>query len=134
MGVLAALRIAGVASRFFRFWAIADEMVPPENMPQCITMTTTISDFWRGWHSSYNKWLVRYIYIPLGGSLRGRGKGGKGGSEGGSEGGGGGGENRSGLPTLMPARCGELYITARKLLNTAIVGVGLGDRPWASGC
>ena len=24
--------------------------------------------FWRDWHSSYNVWLVRYIYIPLGGS------------------------------------------------------------------
>lgn len=22
----------------------------------------------RGWHASYNKWLIRYLYIPLGGS------------------------------------------------------------------
>ena len=28
----------------------------------------TISNFWKGWHSSYNKWLIRYLYIPLGGS------------------------------------------------------------------
>ena len=24
--------------------------------------------FWRGWHSSYNAWLVRYMYVPLGGT------------------------------------------------------------------
>jgi len=23
--------------------------------------------FRRGWHSSFNKWLVRYIYMPMGG-------------------------------------------------------------------
>lgn len=26
--------------------------------------------FWRGWHASFNRWLVRYLYIPLGGSRR----------------------------------------------------------------
>lgn len=24
--------------------------------------------FWRNWHSSFNAWLVRYLYIPLGGN------------------------------------------------------------------
>ncbi len=24
--------------------------------------------FWQGWHASYNRWLVRYLYVPLGGS------------------------------------------------------------------
>ena len=24
--------------------------------------------FWRNWHASYNRWLVRYLYVPLGGS------------------------------------------------------------------
>ena len=24
--------------------------------------------FWRSWHASYNLWLVRYLYVPLGGS------------------------------------------------------------------
>src|SRR5204862_2991935 len=23
---------------------------------------------WRGWHRSFNRWTVRYIYVPLGGS------------------------------------------------------------------
>lgn len=26
--------------------------------------------FWRGWHSSFNQWLVRYLYVPLGGNRR----------------------------------------------------------------
>lgn len=26
--------------------------------------------FWRNWHASFNLWLVRYLYIPLGGSHR----------------------------------------------------------------
>lgn len=26
--------------------------------------------FWRGWHASFNRWLVRYLYVPLGGSRR----------------------------------------------------------------
>lgn len=32
---------------------------------------TSISDFWRHWHMSLSKWLMDYVYIPLGGS-RGR--------------------------------------------------------------
>ena len=27
-----------------------------------------IQGFWKGWHASFNQWLVRYIYVPLGGS------------------------------------------------------------------
>ncbi len=23
--------------------------------------------FWRNWHASFNLWLVRYLYVPLGG-------------------------------------------------------------------
>ena len=26
--------------------------------------------FWRAWHRSYNLWIVRYLYIPLGGARR----------------------------------------------------------------
>ena len=26
--------------------------------------------FWRAWHRSYNLWIVRYLYIPLGGTQR----------------------------------------------------------------
>lgn len=27
-----------------------------------------VQGFWKGWHASFNQWLVRYIYVPLGGS------------------------------------------------------------------
>lgn len=23
--------------------------------------------FWRAWHASFNQWLLRYMYLPLGG-------------------------------------------------------------------
>src|SRR5207237_305701 len=29
---------------------------------------TNIADFWRHWHMSLYKWLVDYVFIPLGGS------------------------------------------------------------------
>jgi D-alanyl-lipoteichoic acid acyltransferase DltB (MBOAT superfamily) len=34
-------------------------------------LTTNIRDFWRRWHISLSSWLRDYLYIPLGGSLRG---------------------------------------------------------------
>lgn len=30
-----------------------------------------IQDFWRRWHITLSRWLVKYLYIPLGGSRRG---------------------------------------------------------------
>ena len=54
--------------RFFRLWALVDGMLPPENMQRCMSNNHSLSDFWRGWHSSYNKWILKYIYLPLGGS------------------------------------------------------------------
>lgn len=32
----------------------------------------SVVGFWKGWHCSFNRWLVRYIFIPLGGSNPGR--------------------------------------------------------------
>lgn len=37
-------------------------------MPRCIINNHTISGFWRNWHSSLNVWIVKYIYVPMGGS------------------------------------------------------------------
>jgi D-alanyl-lipoteichoic acid acyltransferase DltB (MBOAT superfamily) len=34
----------------------------------------TIQDFWRRWHITLSSWLRDYLYIPLGGSRRGRGR------------------------------------------------------------
>lgn len=54
--------------RFFRLWALADEMDPPENMIRCVNNNYSAMAFWRAWHRSFNKWVTRYIYVPLGGS------------------------------------------------------------------
>ncbi|KAI9744552.1 MAG: glycerol transporter [Claussenomyces sp. TS43310] len=59
--------------RFFRLWALMDGIDPPENMVRCVSNNPSTLAFWRGWHRSFNRWLIRYLYIPLGGStIRGR--------------------------------------------------------------
>lgn len=59
--------------RFFRLWALADGVEPPENMQRCVSNNYSIQSFWRTWHRSFNRWLVRYIYVPLGGGGGGNG-------------------------------------------------------------
>lgn len=54
--------------RFFRFWALLDGVDPPENMVRCMSNNYSAFAFWRGWHRSFNRWIIRYLYIPLGGS------------------------------------------------------------------
>ncbi|KAG9457793.1 hypothetical protein H6P81_002301 [Aristolochia fimbriata] len=54
--------------RYFRFWSLIAGIDVPENMPRCINNCHNLETFWKNWHASFNKWLVRYIYIPLGGS------------------------------------------------------------------
>lgn len=54
--------------RFFRCWSLIDGIDPPENVVRCMSDNYSAFAFWRGWHRSYNRWLVRYIYIPMGGS------------------------------------------------------------------
>ncbi|XP_008456245.1 membrane-bound O-acyltransferase gup1 isoform X1 [Cucumis melo] len=56
--------------RYFRFWSLVCGIDVPENMPRCINNCYNLEGFWKSWHASYNKWLVRYMYIPLGGSKR----------------------------------------------------------------
>ena len=53
--------------RFFRLWALLDGVDPPENVVRCMSDNYSALAFWRGWHRSFNRWIVRYIYIPLGG-------------------------------------------------------------------
>ncbi|KNG52720.1 MBOAT-domain-containing protein [Stemphylium lycopersici] len=62
--------------RFFRLWALLDGVDPPENMVRCMSDNYSVMHFWRGWHRSFNKWSLRYLYIPLGGS-KGEGLAGK---------------------------------------------------------
>ncbi|KAF2129894.1 glycerol:H+ symporter-like protein [Dothidotthia symphoricarpi CBS 119687] len=54
--------------RFFRLWSLLDGVDPPENMVRCMSDNYSVMHFWRGWHRSFNKWSLRYLYIPLGGS------------------------------------------------------------------
>ena len=35
-----------------------------------MTNNYSVAGFWQGWHASFNRWLVRYMYVPLGGSAR----------------------------------------------------------------
>ena len=51
-----------------RFWGWADGILSEENMNRCIYNNYSFEGFWRQWHRSYNVWLIRYMYIPLGGS------------------------------------------------------------------
>lgn len=53
--------------RLFRFWSLLDGIDPPENMIRCMDNNYLALAFWRAWHRSYNRWVVRYIYVPLGG-------------------------------------------------------------------
>eukprot|EP00911_Craspedida_sp_UC1_P000989 UC1_evm2s740 len=57
--------------RFFRAWALLDGVEAPENMRACIANHSTIGSFWRKWHTSFNEWLLRYMFIPMGGSRKG---------------------------------------------------------------
>ncbi|KAJ7068615.1 glycerol transporter [Mycena amicta] len=54
--------------RFFRLWAMMDGIDAPENMIRCMVNNYSTLGFWRSWHRSYNLWLLRYIYIPMGGA------------------------------------------------------------------
>jgi len=54
--------------RFFRLWALLDGVNPPENMLKCMSNNHSLEGFWRGWHASFNKWILKYMYVPLGGS------------------------------------------------------------------
>ncbi|KAL6705311.1 glycerol transporter [Coniothyrium glycines] len=57
--------------RFFRLWSLLDGIDPPENMVRCMSDNYSVMQFWRGWHRSFNKWSLRYLYIPLGGKAQG---------------------------------------------------------------
>ena len=47
---------------------MADGIETIENMTRCMSNNYSGMEFWRAWHRSYNRWLIRYLYIPLGGS------------------------------------------------------------------
>jgi hypothetical protein len=50
--------------RFFRLWALVSGVEVPENMLRCVNNNATILGFWKGWHASYNRWLVGLHSLP----------------------------------------------------------------------
>jgi protein-cysteine N-palmitoyltransferase HHAT len=53
--------------RFSRFFSLCDGIDPPENMIRCMSNNYSTLKFWRSWHRSFNLWILKYLYIPLGG-------------------------------------------------------------------
>ena len=51
-------------------WAWFDGVFTEENMNRCVYNNYCFEEFWRAWHRSFNIWLIRYIYIPLGGTKK----------------------------------------------------------------
>lgn len=47
---------------------MADGIETVENMGRCMSNHYSGVDFWRSWHASYNRWLIRYLYVPMGGN------------------------------------------------------------------
>ncbi|KAI8991686.1 MBOAT, membrane-bound O-acyltransferase family-domain-containing protein [Mycotypha africana] len=54
--------------RFFRLWSLMDGIWVEENMVRCMSNNFSAQRFWKSWHRTFNRWTIRYIYIPLGGS------------------------------------------------------------------
>ncbi|CAD2217610.1 hypothetical protein AGDE_01350 [Angomonas deanei] len=53
--------------KFFRLVSLVEGVDTPEDMPRCFANVVSIQGFWRDWHASFNHWIVRYMYIPMGG-------------------------------------------------------------------
>ena len=47
--------------------ALLDGIDTPENIKRCVCNNYTFRGFWRCWHSSLHEWVVKYMYVPLGG-------------------------------------------------------------------
>ncbi|RVW14788.1 Glycerol uptake protein 1 [Vitis vinifera] len=47
--------------RYFRLWSLICGIEAPENMPRCINNCYNLESFWKNWHASFNKWLVRKL-------------------------------------------------------------------------
>ncbi len=56
--------------RVGRMFALLDGYEVYENMNRCMFNNYSVEGFWRGWHRGFNQWLVRYLFIPMGGSSR----------------------------------------------------------------
>jgi D-alanyl-lipoteichoic acid acyltransferase DltB (MBOAT superfamily) len=59
--------------KFLIIWRVAaasaalDLMLTTDNMKRCVCNNYTFAGFWRSWHASLHVWILRYMYLPLGG-------------------------------------------------------------------
>lgn len=53
--------------RFHKLWAQLMGVEVIDNFDNCVFRSRTIQQFWQDWHRGFNVWLIRYMYIPLGG-------------------------------------------------------------------
>ena len=54
--------------RFHKLWAQIQGIEVIDNLSRCIFNNYGFEGFWRMWHRGFNQWLIRYLYIPLGGN------------------------------------------------------------------
>uniref|UniRef100_A0A8C7YTT5 Hedgehog acyltransferase n=1 Tax=Oryzias sinensis TaxID=183150 RepID=A0A8C7YTT5_9TELE len=47
--------------------ASLDQLVPPQ-LPRCVSLMYSFTGMWRHFDEGLYRWLIRYIYVPLGGS------------------------------------------------------------------
>ncbi|XP_029962555.1 protein-cysteine N-palmitoyltransferase HHAT [Salarias fasciatus] len=50
--------------------ATLDNLVPPK-LPRCVSIMYSFTGMWRHFDEGLYRWLIRYIYVPLGGSHHG---------------------------------------------------------------
>ncbi|XP_026209509.1 protein-cysteine N-palmitoyltransferase HHAT [Anabas testudineus] len=50
--------------------ATLDKLVPPK-LPRCVSITYSFTGMWRHFDEGLYRWLIRYIYVPVGGSQHG---------------------------------------------------------------
>lgn len=53
--------------KIHKAWAQLYGVEVVDNMNRCVFNTYSFEGLWRMWHRGFNQWLIRYLYIPLGG-------------------------------------------------------------------
>lgn len=59
--------------KFLIIWRVGsgsaglDLITTSDNMNRCVCNNYTFAGFWRSWHGSLHVWILRYMYVPLGG-------------------------------------------------------------------
>ena len=54
--------------RFIRMIALYDDIETWDNNGRYMAYVWSQTKFWRCWHRSFYKWIIRYMYVPMGGA------------------------------------------------------------------